>query len=515
MRLGPCALCCCAAVLLAVGLPPAARAARERTGSLDVFVVLDESGSMKPIFGRVTTYLADALVRGYLAPGDYLCLLGFSDLPHVRASQRLASEAEKENLARIVGEMNVVPQGYTDMGRALEELLLQLEALADPSHEQVVLILTDGLNQPPRDSPYFNPARADTGRGLAPPSRFGERFLVQVRRLAEKGYRIHVVGIGLETDARTLADALGSGYTILRAFDPQELQAGLAGFWDDTIDLVGAAPAARAWRPGQEVSVQVRIRSTSDKERAVQLRGAAVSRLERLAAVGTAAPEASGIRVSLVADRWPAPPRQETSQEVRVALPEGFPAGDFRAILAFDQASAVRFYPPEAELTFHVPSWWERHGTALVLAMVAAGGLLMAALVYRRRPIAVGLVVEGHAPAEAAKPVRLAISSTASVGGGATDRLRIAGLPPKAATLERRTVDRFALLSTRPELLPTLPEYALGDPVEVRTGGGPEGRLVVRFVRAAGRKPARRTRPQTQPAVSSRPPQPPGGVDFR
>jgi Mg-chelatase subunit ChlD len=502
-------------MLLAVGPAPEAGAARERTGSLDVFVVLDESGSMKPIFGRVTAYLGEALVRDYLAPGDYLCILGFSDVPHVRVSQRLASEAEKENLARIVGELNVTPQGYTDMGRALEELLRQLESLADPSHEQVVLILTDGLNQPPRDSPYFNPARVDSGKGLAPPSRFGEPFLAQVRRLAEKGFRIHVVGIGLETDARTLADALGSAYTILRAFDPQELQAGLARFWDDTIDLVGATPAGRDWLPGQEVAVEVRIRSTSDKERAVELRGAGVSTLEPLLAAGTARPEASALRVSLAQARWPAPPRQETTQVVRVALPEGFPAGDFRATLLFDQASAVKFYPPEADLVFHVPSFWERHGTALVLAAVATSGLLLAAIVYRRRPIAVGLVIEGQTATEAAKPVRLPIAGAASVGGGATDRLRIAGLPPKAATLERRTVERFALVSTRPELLPTLPEYALGEAVEVRTGSGPEGRLVVRFVRAQGGRPKHRPRPQTPPVVSSRPPQGPGGVDFR
>jgi hypothetical protein len=33
--------------------------------------------------------------------------------------------------------------------------------------------------------------------------------------------------------------------------------------------------------------------------------------------------------------------------------------------LTFEQSSAVKFYPPEANFTFHVPSFWERYGLTL------------------------------------------------------------------------------------------------------------------------------------------------------
>jgi hypothetical protein len=475
---------------------PAARGARQRSGNIDAFVVLDESGSMKPIFSRVLAYLADALVRDYLVPGDYFLLLGFSDLPRVRVSQRLASAWEKQNLAEIVRNLNVVPQGYTDMGRALEASLGHVERLADPSHQQVVLILTDGLNQPPRDSPYFEPTRPDPGKGFAPPSRFNARFHERVRALAGKGYRIHVVGIGLETDARALAEALGSSYTILREFEPKELEAGLGAFWDDALNLEGLTAAA-TWLPEQDVLLTARIRSSSDKDREVQLKAVAAS--------------LPGVSLDPATPRWAVPARKQADFAVRARLGRGFPAGDHRLRVSFEQQSAVKFYPPQAELSFHVPSFWERHGAKVVSGGAAASILLIAGILYHRRPIAIALVTEGEA---AGRPVRLALSGACSIGGGATDRLRIPGLPQKVATFERRSVERFAIVSSRPELVPTVPEYALGEPVVVRGGEQPR---VVRFVRATRRAASALPRPSPVAKVPppSRPGSPPSGIDFR
>jgi Mg-chelatase subunit ChlD len=505
------------AVLL--GLPPRpALAARERTGSLDAFVVLDESGSMKPIFERVTAFLADALVRDYLEPEDYLCLIGFSDAPCVRVSQRVSSPAEKENLAAIVKSLNVVPQGYTDMGRALEKTLLELERLADPSHQQVILILTDGLNQPPRDSVYYDPIRPDGGAGLAPPSGFGARFKEQVARLAAKGYRVHVVGIGSETDAQRLAEALGAGYTLLARFDADELRRGLGRFWDETVNLVAVDAPAEPWRPGSRVSLAVRLQSTCEKEREVRLGAGRIASLTRLTPGGPAGavPDPAALAVTLATTRLSVPARQDVAFEAAIDLPRGFPSGDYRATIAFEQRSAVRFYPPQAEIGFHVPSFWEMYGRRIVVALAAAAALLVVGVLYRRRAIGVGVIVEGDPAAAAPRPVRFAIGVACSVGGSATDRFRIAGLPPKVAILERRSVDRFALISSHVDVIPTVPEYRLGDPVEIRLGRAPEDRRVARFTRAKARPPSVRVRPP-RPARPSAPASggTPGGIDFR
>jgi Mg-chelatase subunit ChlD len=485
--------------LLAAAPPGARAAARQRAGGVDVFIALDESGSMKPIFPRVTGFIADALVTEYLLPQDYLCIIGFSDEARVRVSQRVSSTAEKANLAEIVGRLNVVPQGYTDMGRVLEATQHQIAQLADPSHQQILLILTDGLNQPPRDSPYFSPLRPDSGRGLAPPSGFNARFLEQVKSLAAAGWRVHVVGIGADTDARHLAEALGGEHTVLRSFDLEELRAGLARFWDETIDLSGVEWPQRPYRGGEAIPLRVRLRSTSETPREIVLARARVV-------------EPAGPTVTLSSARLAVAARGQAELAATVLLPPTFPPGDHRLTLAFDQESAVKFYPPQVAISFHVPTFWELHGRALVAAAVALVALSLAGIVYRRRPVRLRLMVEGEPAADGAKPVRLAVGAACSLGGGATDRLRLPGLPQKVALLERRSVDRFALLSTQPELVPTIPEYRLGDPVQVRTG--PTERRTLRVARWSGptRSPQRPTAPPP-PRPRSRPGE--GGVDFR
>jgi Mg-chelatase subunit ChlD len=498
--------------LLVLRVSPA-RAARERSGSIDVFLVLDESGSMKPIFSKVTAFVADALVQGYLEPEDYLCVIGFSSEARIRVSQRLSSEAERENLAEMVGTLNVVPQGYTDFGRALEEALRQLERLSHPSHQQVVLILTDGVNHPPRDSPYFAPVQPDRphrpagSSGMPPTSGFNDRFLAQVESLSKKGFRTHVVGIGTLTDARKLGEALATDYTLLKAFDAAELEKGLARFWDDTINLKGLSGPEEPCLPGEEMTLLARLASTSDQEREVQVSGVAVSEVRRV--FGGSTPEDLGATAAVAESRWTFSPRQERELVVKVGLPPEFPAGDFAATLKFDQASAVRFYPPEASFTFHVPSFWERHGFALAGSAI---GLIFSGTgftFYRRRPIPVTMVVDGEA--QTLRPVPFRIQGHASVGGGASDRFRLVGLPQKVAVLERRSVTSFALLSSKPDLVPTLPEYALGEAIEVRIAEGALERKVVRFVRWRKKPGAVKTRPV--PAAPK--PTAGGGVDFR
>ncbi|MBI2837554.1 MAG: VWA domain-containing protein [Acidobacteria bacterium] len=491
-----------------LSIAPPTRADRQRAGSIDAFIVLDESGSMKPIFQKVLAYVSEELVVGYLQPGDYFCLVGFSDVPHVRISQQVSSRAEKENLAAIVRNLNVVPAGYTDMGRALEETLRQVTTLADSSHQQAVLIITDGMNQPPRESPYFSPMRSDTGRGLAPPSGFNPAFLAQVKKLSEAGWRTHVVGIGSETDAKTLAEALGSAWTVLRQFDAAELQAGLGNFWDETLNLASLEMPQRPYLPGETISGHVFISSASDHEREVHLSGVKSVKLER---VGNGS--LPGISFSLAESNWQIPARKKAAFEIRASLPPDFPPGDYSATVRFEQTSAVRFYPPEATIAFHVPGFWELHGTTIVVSSTALLILAISLLLYRRRPVAMMVIVDGAEGAHASRPARLGVAGACSVGGGATDRMRIPGLPQKVAMFERRTVNRFALLSTSATHIPTIPEYALGDPIEVRVGPGESDRRLVRIVRwtrpaTAGKRPATPRSPVVPPPAS-------GGVDFR
>jgi hypothetical protein len=253
------------------------------------------------------------------------------------------------------------------------------------------------------------------------------------------------------------------------------------------------------------LSLELRLQSTSELEREVHV-GGVILLLKRLAA--GAAPESFHADVSLPeTGRIAFAPRGQGTFAFRVILPDDFPSGDFEGSLAFEQTSAVKFYPPEASFTFHVPSFWERYGLALSGGAATLGLGVVGVLLHRRRPIPVTMVVEGDETP--ARPVPFRIHGHASVGGGATDRFRIVGLPQKIAVFERRSVDSFALVSSQPEIVSTVLEYTLGDAVEVRSADG--GRKVVRFVRS-GRK-ASPVKPRVVPSAPR--PSSEGGVDFR
>lgn len=254
------------------------------------------------------------------------------------------------------------------------------------------------------------------------------------------------------------------------------------------------------------MALEVRLRSTSEQGREVHLQGVSVSGLKRLAA-GAGSENLAATATLGGEPRWALAPRQEGSFPIRVALPPDFPSGDFEASLSFDQSSAVKFYPPDASFTFHVPSFWERYGLAFGGGIFALGFCAAGIVLHRRRPIPVTMVVEGEA--QSMRPMPFRIHGHASVGGGASDRFRVVGLPHKVAVLERRSVDSFALVSSKPDLVPTLLEYALGDAVEIRTAEGE--RKLVRFVRF--QKKAMPVKPRVVPSAPK--PTSEGGVDFR
>ena len=112
------------------------------------------------------------------------------------------------------------------------------------------------------------------------------------------------------------------------------------------------------------MALDVRLQSTSTREkREVHVQGIVV-RLETTRR-GRRSPGPVGDRGARRRGPPGARPAQEGRFPLRVALPPDFPSGDFEASVAFDQSSAVKFYPPEASFTFHVPSFRERYGLAL------------------------------------------------------------------------------------------------------------------------------------------------------
>lgn len=128
-----------------------------RRGGLDLVLLLDTSRTMRgeaggvDIFDRVRE-TARGLVRG-LKEGDTVSLIAFADAPRAFPTVTIRGETERERFFGLL--QNVEADGdWTYTARALQVGLAEAARLdsASADHNQVVLILTDGLNNPPPDA---------------------------------------------------------------------------------------------------------------------------------------------------------------------------------------------------------------------------------------------------------------------------------------------------------------------------------------------------------------------------
>jgi Mg-chelatase subunit ChlD len=164
----------------------------------EVFVILDISGSMinQNKFSNVKEYLNREVIDGLLKNGDTFSLITFGDYATERFSRSVNSDSDRESirtdLAKIEADHN-----YTDIGMAMEKLAEVLERREQSGVRRVVLFITDGLNAPPPGSPYI-------GKDLV----LDERFRSLGEKISRGGWFLYVIGIGGQTDARAIADAV-------------------------------------------------------------------------------------------------------------------------------------------------------------------------------------------------------------------------------------------------------------------------------------------------------------------
>ncbi|MDR3200610.1 MAG: VWA domain-containing protein, partial [Spirochaetales bacterium] len=191
-------------ILAAAAPAPAQNQSDTDAARRDVFVMLDISGSMNEgnKFSRVKEYIAEEVFDGILKAGDSFTLITFGDTASEKLSRTLASEADKAEL-RAALETLKADDNYTDIGTAMETLAALLERRQAPGVRQIILFITDGKNTPPRRSSYY-------GKDLA----IDDNFRSIGEKISKGGWFLYVIGIGGETDAKNIADAVpGSVYT--------------------------------------------------------------------------------------------------------------------------------------------------------------------------------------------------------------------------------------------------------------------------------------------------------------
>ncbi len=122
--------------------------------TFDTIVLLDTSESMFGYFNSSVDYLIQDIIKNQLKQGDTFHLLSFADTPEYEISKKIRTSKDIESiLSRI---LLLKPLGkYTDLISALEYLNNYAGSLS-PATRKKIIILTDGIHDPPPSASHFS-----------------------------------------------------------------------------------------------------------------------------------------------------------------------------------------------------------------------------------------------------------------------------------------------------------------------------------------------------------------------
>ena len=129
---------------------------------VDMIVLLDNSVSVLPIYNDIQESLLKRIISEHLNPGDTFSLLTFADYPEVEISREIKNEDDIQEILNYSAILQ--PMGnYTDLVLALR-FLYKYTLDLPLNNKKKIVILTDGIHDPPPGSPYIfsNPADAET-----------------------------------------------------------------------------------------------------------------------------------------------------------------------------------------------------------------------------------------------------------------------------------------------------------------------------------------------------------------
>ncbi len=119
---------------------------------IDNIILLDTSVSMVPYYSNTINYLIDDIVKQQLQIGDTFHLLSFNNFPEYEISRTIKGESEIVDILNRILLLQPVGK-YTDLISAFYYLYEYTDKLRLNSIKNII-ILTDGIHDPPPDSSY-------------------------------------------------------------------------------------------------------------------------------------------------------------------------------------------------------------------------------------------------------------------------------------------------------------------------------------------------------------------------
>ncbi|UCF99297.1 MAG: VWA domain-containing protein [Spirochaetaceae bacterium] len=175
---------------------------------IDVVVMVDISESMFPVFDDVVTYLLRDLLENRLHTGDSFHLLSFADTPEEEV--RIDIE-DRSDITDVIDRILLLkPLGqYTDLIAAVDFLYGYTRGIPE-QNEKLILLLTDGIHDPPPGSPN----RLDEADALA-------RLLESSEKIKREGWDVHILRMPGTELAEVSPGQIGTGMDLLDQLSEQ------------------------------------------------------------------------------------------------------------------------------------------------------------------------------------------------------------------------------------------------------------------------------------------------------
>ena len=125
-----------------------------RNETADVIVLMDTSGTVLPYYEVINQRVLQSIISKFVRIGDSFHLISFSAVPRYEMSQKINTEAD---LSRVVSRFMLLYQlgqsadflsGINFAGQYMAELPSQ--------QEKILIVISDGIFNPPASSPYRN-----------------------------------------------------------------------------------------------------------------------------------------------------------------------------------------------------------------------------------------------------------------------------------------------------------------------------------------------------------------------
>ncbi|MCL2704900.1 MAG: VWA domain-containing protein [Spirochaetaceae bacterium] len=131
---------------------------------VDMVVLLDTSGSVFSIYNDLLNYVTKNIISDYLKFGDTFHLISFDSEPSLILSKKINNKNDIEYILKDL--FLLYPFGkHTDLISALKYLRNYVSGITNNSNREIV-ILTDGIHNPPSGSPYQSVIEPATGVNL-------------------------------------------------------------------------------------------------------------------------------------------------------------------------------------------------------------------------------------------------------------------------------------------------------------------------------------------------------------